>query len=230
MWTTLLWNCKLLKNPQFSALRDPKHLLLHTTGTDPPGNTDITVLLIHTRHDAAHLGPDDRERNTARGAESPVKSTLHKPLHTPAMMPSRHQTTKSKSGAHAHIAESVPHEEVVASSFSSSSSWAPRKLRSGPPSSVPPPSSFPPPPAPCTSRWRARGGTQRRGREEAEGGGVLHFGRNRRRLEPKWWCVVCGGCGGCGGCCGCCGCGVVAVVAVVAVVVVVVVVVVRTWC
>ena len=36
--------------------------------------------VIHTGRDAAQLGPDDRERNTARGAESQAKPTLHMPL------------------------------------------------------------------------------------------------------------------------------------------------------
>ena len=38
---------------------------------------DTPVLLIHTGQDAGHLGPDDRERSTARCAESPGKPAKH---------------------------------------------------------------------------------------------------------------------------------------------------------
>ena len=39
---------------------------------------DITILLVHTDHDAWHLGPADNRRElTARGASSPAKPSAH---------------------------------------------------------------------------------------------------------------------------------------------------------
>ena len=46
-------------NPQFAARRN------------------LTFLLVHTGRDAEHLGPEDREGNTAKGAESPAKPAKH---------------------------------------------------------------------------------------------------------------------------------------------------------
>ena len=65
--STTLMNCNcgtstvLLKSETMSARLSPRHL-------------------VHAGHDAEHLGPDDRERNTARRAESPAKPNLHMPL------------------------------------------------------------------------------------------------------------------------------------------------------
>ena len=95
----------------------------------------MSVLLVRTGHDAQHFGLDDRERNTARGAEPPAKPTLHMSLpestksaelsfwYVPTMMPSisglpttkgntAHQTTKSESGTLAHSVVSAHHERI----------------------------------------------------------------------------------------------------------------------
>ena len=42
--------------------------------------TDITVLLVHTDHDAWHLGPDDNRKELSARRITPAKPAVHMPL------------------------------------------------------------------------------------------------------------------------------------------------------